>query len=113
MAKIKPLAGYCLILPIEKEDQTTSGGLLLPEKAKEKPMKGTIIRAGKLTLDDKVKLVQGGFTGEGRMHYIREMAEILREGNIVIFHRWSGQDVRDGDKEYKLVKFSDILAVYE
>lgn len=37
----------------------------------------------------------------------------VKKGDIVIFHRWSGQDVKEGQKEYKLVKFSDLMGVYE
>src|SRR3990167_4932097 len=46
MKKLNPLAGYCLILPLDEQDQKTSSGLVLPEKAKEKPIKGRVIEVG-------------------------------------------------------------------
>jgi chaperonin GroES len=92
---IKPLAGYVLIEPLD-EEQTTASGLVLPEKAKEKPMKGKLIGMG-ITMSAEDSKKKSG----------------LYKENIVIFHRWSGQDVKDGDKDYKLVKFGDLMGVYE
>ena len=104
---IKPLAGYVLIEPFEKDQEVTAGGLALPEKAKEKPAKGTIIEVGK---DEYIYYmypsgVPTPTSGERPLQ--------VKKGEIVVFHRWSGQDVKDGEKEYKLVKFSDIMGIYE
>lgn len=102
MTKIRPLPGYVLIEPLD-EDETTAGGLALPEKAKEKPMKGKVIKIGEeLAYRDKQTNL-----------LLSEPRPKVKEGNKVIFHRWSGQDVRDGNKEYKLVKFSDLMGVYD
>jgi|SRR3990167_1790226 len=100
MKKLKPLAGYCLILPLDEQDQKTSSGLVLPEKAKEKPMKGRVIEVG----DPIPHFINGSLNDE--------LAQVAK-GDTVVFHRWSGQDVKEGDKEYKLVKFSDIMGRYE
>mgnify|MGYP001574130355 CR=1 FL=1 len=110
MAKLKPLAGYVLIEPIDDEEKTASG-LIMPEKAKEKPAKGKVMAVGKPIIHYEV----------GRIHIpgviggpdFPEEECPVKVGDTVIFHRWSGQDVKEGQKEYKLVKFSDLMAFYE
>lgn len=97
MAKLKPLSGYVLIEALD-EEETTASGLVMPEKAKEKPAKGKVISIG-------------GILKEGDSIYYPPVG--LSSGDIVIHHRWSGQDVKEGQKEYKLVKFSDLMGVYE
>jgi|SRR3990167_4598344 len=107
MKHLKPLAGYCLIEPLDEQDQKTSSGLVLPEKAKEKPEKGKIIAVGYTT--EVVEDLISQCTFDDAM----KIEPPVKKGDIVIFHRWSGQDVKEGDKEYKLVKFSDIMGKYE
>lgn len=114
---IKPLPGYVLIEPMDDEE-VTAGGLALPEKAKEKPAKGIVIAVG-----DSITHYES-YVGKNDMSppysttsvYNLEFAEEqspVEEKDIAIFHRWAGQDVKDGQKEYKLVKFSDLMGVYE
>lgn len=98
MKKLAPLANYILIEPIDKEDQVTSSGLVLPEKAKEKPAKGRVIAIGIYMKNENFNLVK---------------YQSINIGDIVVFHRWSGQDIREGEKEYKLVEFKDLMGVYE
>lgn len=104
--KLRPLAGFVLIEPID-DQETTATGLVMPEKAKEKPGKGKVVEVG-----------------EGILHYegheIKDMSGYhlplekcsVKRGDIVIFHRWAGQDVKEGQKEYRLVKFADLMGVY-
>ena len=101
---IKPLSGYVLIEPFEKDQDVTAGGLMLPEKAKEKPAKGKVIRVGSAIVHMEIVNARG--------EYPLELSGV-EAGDIVVFHRWSGQDVKEGEKEYKLVKFSDIMGIYE
>ena len=96
--KLKPLTGYCLIEPTDEEEKTVSG-LVLPEKQKEKPSKGKIIAVG-----DPIVHYEGG-----KMQFEKCLVD---EGDIVQYHRWAGQDVKEGQKEYRLVKFADLMAVY-
>lgn len=105
--KLKPLPGFVLIEPLDEEQKTTSGGLVLPEKTQEKPMKGKVIQVGEGKI---IKWFNVPLNDEPQS--IREEINI-KKGSIVVFHRWSGQDVQEGDKEYKLVKFSDLMGVYE
>ena len=106
--KLIPLAGYVLIEAIDEGEQRTSRNLVLPEKAKEKPMRGKVIEVGKqITHFETTRSYPNGET-----YYASEKCQV-EKGDICIFHRWSGQDVKEEDKEYKLVKFSDIMGKYE
>ena len=107
MSKLKPLAGYVLIRPFE-EEETTASGLVMPEKEKEKPAKGKVLAVGNYPkIPDTIKLPEQTWDS-----YFEQYPQV-KEGDIVIFHRWSGQDIKEGQKEYKLVKFSDLMGVYE
>src|SRR3990167_2780688 len=106
MKKLKQLAGYCLILPLDEQDQKTSSGLVLPEKAKEKPAKGKVIEVGDPIIHYESQ--PGLITNSSGVFYGQEKSQV-KKGDIVIFHRWSGQDVKEREKEYKLVKFSDLM----
>ena len=113
MAKIRPLAGYCLILPINKEEQYTASGMLLPEKAKEKPMKGKVIGVGSPIIHYENRIPEAIKKLNTDLYSLEEEYCQVKEGDTVIFYRWGGQTIREGDKEYLLVKFSDIQAIYD
>ena len=107
--KLMPLAGYCLIEPLDEEQQT-SEGLYLPEKAKDKPEKGKVIAIGA----DLPRFDAGAtYIKEVDRHKVPNEMCPVKVGDIVIHHKWAGQDVKEGTKEYKLVKFADIMARYE
>ncbi len=94
--KIRPLADKVLVQRVEAQT-VTSGGIVLPDSAKEKPQRGKIISVGKgKTLDDgTVKKVQ------------------VRKGDMVLFTSYAGTDVKIDDKEYLIMSESDIMAVIE
>ncbi len=91
MAKInlKPTAGYLLIEPQDKETKTASG-LYLPDNAGEKPQKGKVLSVGGDTKDFK---------------------KPCKAGDLVIYKKWGGNEVKIEGKEYLFVKFEDILAI--
>ncbi len=97
MADLKPLPGYVLIEPIDDQEETASG-LILPEKAKEKPAKGKVLALGAFMESES---------------YNKDFYDTVRGAETVVYHRWSGQDVKDGPKEYKLVKLQDLMGIYE
>ena len=94
--KIRPLADKVLVQRVEAQT-VTSGGIVLPDSAKEKPQRGKIISVGKgKALDDgTVKKVQ------------------VRKGDMVLFTSYAGTDVKIDDKEYLIMSESDIMAVIE
>ena len=93
---IRPLADRIVIKVIEDTEQT-SGGIFIPDSAKEKSQKGEIVAigAGK-TLD----------SGE------REPMDV-KVGEIVLFAKYSGTDVKEGNKTLKILSIKDVLGVIE
>ncbi|MDP3994830.1 MAG: co-chaperone GroES [bacterium] len=91
---LKPTAGYILIEPLEKEVKTSSG-IYLPDTASEKPQKGKVLAVG---ADD--------VTDSGKMR-----KPPVKVGDIVIYKKWGGNEVKIGNVEYLFVKFEDVLAV--
>lgn len=90
---LKPLEDRVVVEPMEAED-VTAGGILLPDSAKEKPQRGTVVAAGAGRLLDN---------GE-------RAAMNVAVGDEVIYGKYSGSDVEvDGD-QYKILRESDILA---
>lgn len=90
---LKPTAGYLLIEPLEKEVKTASG-IYLPDNAGEKPQKGKILATGGVLLQDGQK--------------VESPAKV---GNIVLYKKWGGNEVKIEGKEYLFVKFEDVLAI--
>jgi len=94
--KIRPLADKVLVQRLEAET-TTSGGIVLPDRAKEKPQRGKIISVGRgKTLDD------------GTVQQLQ-----VKKGDSVLFTSYAGTEVKIDDKEYLIMSESDIMAVIE
>jgi chaperonin GroES len=94
--KLKPLADRVVIKPLEDEDKTP-GGIILPDTAKEKPMKGEIISTG-----------PGGLNEKGE----RVKMEV-KKGDVVIYGKYSGTDFKMDNQDYLILRESDILAIVE
>jgi len=94
--KVRPLADKVLVQRLEAETKTT-GGIVLPDSAKEKPQRGKIISIGKgKVLDDgTVKKVQ------------------VKKGDMVLFTSYAGTEIKVDGKEYLIMDESDIMAVIE
>lgn len=108
MAKLIPLAGYVLVESLHDEEQTAEG-LYLPEKAKDKPEKGKVIAVGK----DLPRFDSGAtYDPITDRHKIPNEMSPVKAGDVVVFHKWGAQSIKEGQKEYLLVKFSDLQGVY-
>ena len=105
MSKIKPARGYVLIQPLEA-DEVSAGGVMLPERMKDMPQKGKILNVGDKPLEmKKVQKELGGL----ELVLISE----FNIGDTVIFKRFVDNRIKEEGKELLLVKFEDILGVYE
>src|ERR1700716_736022 len=93
MAKIRPLEDRVVIQQIEAETKT-SGGIVLPDTAKEKPQRGRVLSVG-----------------PGKMLDSGERAPIgVVEGDEVLFGKYSGTDIKVDNEEVKILRETDILA---
>ena len=91
--KIRPLDDRVVVEPVEAEEKTT-GGILLPDTARQKPQRGVVraVGAGKLGEDNK------------------RLPLSVAVGDEVIYGRYSGSDIEVESKELKIMRESDILA---
>ena len=96
MAKVsfKPLGSRVLVEPIEQEE-TTAGGIILPETAKEKPQEGKILAVGPGDRDDK---------GE-------RIAMDVKTGDRILFAKYSGTEVKMDGKKLLILRESDVLGI--
>ena len=88
--KIQPLADRVLILPAAAEEKI--GGIIIPDTAKEKPLRGKVIATGKGTKDEEM---------------------ILKEGDEVLYGKYSGTELEFEGTKYLMMRQSDVLAVIE
>ena len=93
---IKPLGDRIVIKVIEDNEQTT-GGIFIPDSAKEKPQKGEIVAVGLGKMTDK---------GE------REPMDV-KVGDIVLYAKYSGTDIKIDGVEYKILSVKDALGILE
>ena len=96
MSKVnfKPLADRVLVEPEAAEEKTASG-IILPDTAQEKPQTGRVIAVG-----------SGRITDEGK-----EIPMKVKEGDVVIYAKYGGTEIKVDGGEYLIVKESDILAI--
>ena len=86
---IKPLADRVLIQPLEAETKAASG-IIIPDTAKEKPQKGNVVAVGPGTKENPVT---------------------VKVGNSVLYGKYSGTELKLDDKNYLIMRESDILAI--
>lgn len=91
---LKPLADRVL-LKVEESESKTKGGIILPDNAQEKPQQGKIIAVGK-----------GKIMDDGT---VAPMA--VKEGDKVLFGKYSGNEVNHKGEDYLLIREEDILAI--
>ena len=91
---IKPL-GERVVIEVDEGDMKTASGIVLPDTAKEKPQKGKVIAVG------TGKLLDNG----------QRAPMEVKEGDNIIFSKYSGSEVKVDDKDYLVIRESDILAI--
>jgi len=94
--KIRPLADKVLVQRLEAQTKTT-GGIVLPDSAKEKPQRGKIISVG-----------NGKVLDDGTVQKLQ-----VKKGDMVLFTSYAGTEVKINGKEYLIMSESDIMAVIE
>ena len=94
--KFRPLGDRVVVRRIEEEAKT-AGGIIIPDTAKEKPSQGEIISVGPGALDENGKRVPPE----------------VKAGDIVLFGKWSGTEVKIDGEELLIMKESDIMGILE
>lgn len=96
MGKIKPLGDKILVEVLESEEKT-KGGIFLPDTAKEEKTEGKVISVG-----------GGKVLDSGKIQALE-----VKKGDRIIFGKYSGDEILIDGKKHKILKESEILAVYE
>jgi chaperonin GroES len=94
--KLRPLQDRILVKRVE-EETTTKGGIIIPDSAKEKPAEGRVVAVGNGKLGDDGKRIPLE----------------LKEGDLVLFGKYSGTEVKIEGEEYMIMREDDILGVVE
>ena len=93
---IRPLGDRVIVKRMDEEEKT-SGGIIVPDTAKEKPQRGKIVAVG-----------PGRVAEDGK-----RVAPEVKKGNMVLFGKYAGTDIALGDEEYLILREDDILAIIE
>ena len=94
MASIRPLHDRVLIQRLAEEEKT-AGGIIIPDTAKEKPTKGKVVAVGSGSRNEK---------GEN-------LPLDVKVGDVVLFAKWGGQEIKLDGEDFLIMKESDIIAV--
>jgi chaperonin GroES len=94
--KLRPLHDRVLVRRVE-EDERSSGGIIIPDTAKEKPMQGKVVAVGAGARDDNGKVVPLD----------------VKKGDTILFGKWSGTEVTVKNEELLIMKESDIMGIIE
>jgi chaperonin GroES len=94
--KIRPLQDRILVKRIE-EEETTAGGIIIPDTAKEKPMEGKVIAVGR-----------GKVSEDGKL-----MPLNVKKGDRILFSTYAGTEVKIGGEEHLIMREEDVLGVIE
>jgi chaperonin GroES len=86
---IKPLADRVLVKPAAAEEKTV-GGIIIPDSAKEKPLKGEVIAAGNGTKDEEM---------------------VLKQGDKVLYGKYAGTEIELDGEQFLIMRQSDVLAI--
>jgi len=94
--KLLPTQDRVIVKRLEEDDKTP-GGLIIPDTAKEKPMTGEVVAVGPGARDEKGQVV----------------VPAVKQGDRVLFGKWSGTEVKFNGEEWVIMKESDILAIIQ
>ena len=92
--KIQPLGDRLIVKAVEPKE-TKKGGLIIPETAKEKPQEGEVLAVGKGKIADDGKLIPME----------------VKTGDIVLYGKYSGTEIKINDEEYLIMSESDVLGI--
>ena len=92
--KLKPLADRVIVQPVEETDQKSTGGIIIPDTAKEKPQMGKVVAVGPGKVSDEGSIIKLS----------------VKTGDKVLYSKYGGTEVTFDDVDYLIMSESDILA---
>ena len=93
--KIKPLADRVIVKPSDVDESKSSGGIIIPDTAKEKPQEGKIVAIGTGKLDENGKPIKMN----------------VKVGDMVLYSKYGGTELKYEGEDYLIMSESDILAI--
>ncbi len=94
---IQPLHDKVVIQRTEDKKEELRGGIIIPDTAKEKPQRGKVVAVG------KGKLLEGG----------KRRPMSVQPGNVILFSKWAGNEIKVDDQEYLIITEDEILAIID
>jgi chaperonin GroES len=94
--KLRPLYDRLVVKRLEEDDKS-SGGIIIPDSAKEKPQKGEVVAAG-----------NGKKTDEGKTIPLD-----VKAGDLILFGKYSGNEIKMGSDEYLILREDEVLAILD
>jgi chaperonin GroES len=94
---VKPLADRVLVKPMDALEEKSSGGIIIPDTAKEKPMQGEIMEVG-----------TGRQTEDGKV-----IPMTVAKGNKILYGKYSGTEIKIDGQDMLIMRESDVLAIVE
>lgn len=95
--KIRPLHDRVLVKRLDPQESTSTGGIIIPDTAKEKPQEGEVVAVG-----------PGKILDDGKVQPMN-----VKAGDKILFGKYAGTDVKLDDEEYIIMREDDILGVLE
>lgn len=92
---VKPIGDRVLVKPIEEKEQKSSGGIIIPDSAKEKPQEGEVVALGTGKLDEKGNKIE--------FH--------VKKGDKVLYSKYGGTEIKIEGTQYLIMREDDILGV--
>jgi len=94
--KFRPLHDRVLVKPLDA-DQKTAGGIIIPDTAQEKPMQGKVMAVGSGARDESGKVIKLD----------------VKKGDVVLYGKWSGTEVKIDGEDLMIMKESDLMGVIQ
>jgi len=95
--RIRPLADRLIVKRVDQQEQRSTGGIIIPDTAKEKPQEGKVIAVGKGKINDEGKV----------------MPLDVKPGDHILFGKYSGSEIKIDGEEHLILREEDVLGIVE
>jgi chaperonin GroES len=95
--KIRPLADRLIVKRLEEQEQKSTGGIIIPDTAKEKPQEGQVVAVGRGKLNDEGKVIPLD----------------VKAGDRILFGKYSGSEIKIDGEEHLILREEDVLGIVE